>query len=113
MVVFFFNVNDGKSSGGELFFCFLPFPGLCAPNITEATSGCEFSRVAWTEVAGAEMFVATATAQDGHSYACSSNDSLWCNLTELDCGKTYSVTVATVDRGCWSEPSAAVELKTG
>lgn len=87
--------------------------GLCAPTITEATSGCEFSRVAWTQVMGAEMFVATATAQEGHSYVCSSNDSLWCNFTDLECGETYSVTVTTVDRGCQSEPSAAVELKTG
>lgn len=59
------------------------------------------------------MFVATATAQDGQSYVCSSNDSLWCNFTDLDCGKTYSVTVTTVDRGCRSELSAAVALKTG
>lgn len=102
----------------EVTFFFLPTlhrlsSGLCAPTITEATSGCEFSRVAWTQVAGAEMFVAMATAQDGHSYVCSSNDSLWCNFTELPCGKTYNVTVATVDRGCRSEPSAAVQLRTG
>lgn len=59
------------------------------------------------------MFVATATAQDGLSYVCSSNNSLWCNFTDLNCGQTYNVTVTTVDRGCRSEPSAAVELKTG
>lgn len=59
------------------------------------------------------MFVATATAQDGQNYFCSSNDSLWCNFTDLHCGETYNVSVATVDRGCRSEPSAAVVLKTG
>lgn len=93
---------------------FLPLPtGLCAPSITEATTACEYSNVTWTPVPGAEMFVVTATADDGHTQTCSSNLSLSCNFTDLRCGKTYNVTVVTVDRGCWSEPSMAVELKTG
>lgn len=87
--------------------------GLCAPTITEATSDCDSSRVAWTQVTGAEMFVATATAQDGHSYVCSSNSSLSCTFTDLNCGEIYSVTVTTMDRGCLSEPSTAVDLKAG
>lgn len=59
------------------------------------------------------MFVATATGPDGHTSVCSSNSSLWCDFTDLHCGETYNVTVATVDRGCQSEPSADVQLRTG
>ena len=59
------------------------------------------------------MYIATATAADGHKHTCSSNYSSSCNFTGLHCGETYTVTVVTVDRGCWSEPSSAVDMKTG
>lgn len=69
--------------------------------------------MSWSDVAGAEMFIATATADDGHTRSCSSNLSNSCDFTGLHCSETYAVTVVTVDRGCRSEPSGAVELKTG
>lgn len=69
--------------------------------------------VSWSQVAGSQTFVAKATANDGHNYTCISNSSNSCNLTDLHCGENYTVTVVTVDGGCWSEPSAAVVLKTG
>lgn len=69
--------------------------------------------VSWSPVAGAETFVATATANDGHNYTCNSTSSNSCNLTGLPCGENYTITVVTVDGGCWSEPSSAVVLKTG
>lgn len=59
------------------------------------------------------MFIATATADDGHTHNCSTNHSNSCNFTDLHCGETYAVTVVTVDGGCPSEPSSAVELRTG
>lgn len=71
------------------------------------------SIVSWSQVAGAETFVAIAHANDGHNYTCRSNSSNSCNLTDLRCGENYTITVVTVDRGCWSEPSSAVVLKTG
>ncbi|KAE8290995.1 Fibronectin type III domain-containing protein 7 Precursor [Larimichthys crocea] len=85
--------------------------GLCAPSNVIVSPACEDSIVLWSNVTGAEMFVATATT-DGHSHTCSSNDSNLCNFTDLHCGDTYAVTVVTVDRGCQSEPSSAVPLKT-
>lgn len=59
------------------------------------------------------MFIATATAADGHTHTCSSNYSNSCNFTNLHCGETYAVTVVTVDRACSSKPSSAVDLRTG
>nr|XP_046264816.1 mucin-4-like [Scatophagus argus] len=86
--------------------------GLCAPSNISVSPACDDSIVSWSHVAGAEMFIATATAPDGHTHTCSSNYSNSCNFTDLHCGETYTVTVVTVDRGCWSEPSSAVELRT-
>ncbi|XP_039670578.1 fibronectin type III domain-containing protein 7-like [Perca fluviatilis] len=86
--------------------------GLCAPINVTVSPACEDRTVSWTHVTGAEMYIATATAADGHKHTCSSNYSSSCNFTGLHCGETYTVTVVTVDRGCWSEPSSAVDMKT-
>lgn len=88
-------------------------PGLCAPsNVTLSPAGQDHI-VSWSQVAGAETYVALATANDGHNYTCSSNSSNSCNLTNLHCGDNYTITVVTVEGGCYSKPSAAVVLKTG
>ncbi|XP_041848242.1 uncharacterized protein LOC121644412 [Melanotaenia boesemani] len=85
--------------------------GLCAPSSLTVSATCKDSTVSWTHVSGAEMYIATATANDGHTHTCSQNYTNSCNFTDLHCGETYAVTVVTVDRGCWSEPSSAVQLK--
>ncbi|XP_056277189.1 fibronectin-like [Pseudoliparis swirei] len=87
--------------------------GLCAPSNVSVSAACEDSAVSWSRVAGAEIYIAIATANDGHNQTCSSNYSSSCNFTDLHCGETYAVTVVTVDRGCWSEPSSAAQLRTG
>ncbi|XP_018532382.1 mucin-4 isoform X2 [Lates calcarifer] len=86
--------------------------GLCAPSNVTVSPACEDSIVSWSPVTGAEMYIATATADDGHTHTCSSNYSNSCNFTDLHCGETYSVDVVTVDRGCRSEPSSAAVLRT-
>lgn len=68
--------------------------------------------VSWTAVARADMYLATATGDDGHTHTCSSN-STDCSFTDLHCAETYAVTVVTIDRGCYSDPSPDVELRTG
>lgn len=88
-------------------------PGLCAPGNVTVSPGCEYTTVSWSQVTGFEMFIATATANDGHNHTCSSNHSNSCNFTDLHCGETYSIAVVTVDMGGWTEPSSVVELKTG
>ncbi|XP_033507400.2 uncharacterized protein LOC117272533 [Epinephelus lanceolatus] len=86
--------------------------GLCAPSNVTVSPACEDSIVSWSHVTEADMYIAIATADDGHNHTCSSNNSNSCNFTHLHCGETYAVTVVTVDRGCWSEPSSAVQLRT-
>ncbi|KAM7379234.1 hypothetical protein PAMP_004799 [Pampus punctatissimus] len=86
--------------------------GLCPPSNVTVSLACKDSIVSWSHVTGAEMYIATATADDGHTHTCSSNYSSSCNFTDLHCGETYAVTVETMDRGCRSEPSSAVELRT-
>lgn len=95
----------------RLTLCFCA--GLCAPRNITVSPVCEDTTVSWSHVPGAEMFIAIATADDGHNHTCRSNHSNSCNFTSLHCGQTYAVTVVTVDRGCWSQPSSPVELKTG
>ncbi|KAM9719839.1 uncharacterized protein fndc7rs1 [Menidia menidia] len=85
--------------------------GLCAPVNVTASPSCEHSAVSWSHVTGAEMYIATATADDGHNHTCSSNDSNSCNFTDLHCGEAYAVAVVTVFEGCWSEASSAVQLR--
>ncbi|XP_030016445.1 uncharacterized protein LOC115437357 [Sphaeramia orbicularis] len=88
--------------------------GLCPPASVSVSTDCENNTVSWSAVEGAEMFIATATAEDGHNHTCQSNYSTSCNFTDLHCGEIYSVTVVTVDRrwGCSSRPSSAVEVTT-
>uniref|UniRef100_A0A3Q2XK19 Fibronectin type-III domain-containing protein n=1 Tax=Hippocampus comes TaxID=109280 RepID=A0A3Q2XK19_HIPCM len=89
-------------------------PGLCSPSNVTISPPCEDNNtVSWSSVTGAEMYIATATADDGHTHTCSSNASTSCQFTDLHCGQNYSVAVVTVDRGCLSEPSSAVEVTTG
>ncbi|XP_026005797.1 fibronectin type III domain-containing protein 7-like [Astatotilapia calliptera] len=90
------------------------FPaGRCAPGNIAVSPACEGnSTVSWSPVMGADMYIATAMADDGHTHTCSSNYLDSCNFTDLHCGEIYAVTVVSVDRGCWSEPSSAVQLRT-
>ncbi|XP_054624499.1 uncharacterized protein LOC129177418 [Dunckerocampus dactyliophorus] len=87
--------------------------GLCPPeNVTISTACQDNPTVSWSNVTNAEMYIATATADDGHTHNCSSDSSTSCQFTDLHCAQTYTVTVVTVDRGCWSGPSSAVEVTT-
>uniref|UniRef100_A0A3P8XZQ8 Fibronectin type-III domain-containing protein n=2 Tax=Esox lucius TaxID=8010 RepID=A0A3P8XZQ8_ESOLU len=87
--------------------------GSCAPTDVIVSPQCNsnMSTVSWTAVAGADMYVATATDNNGHSDTCSTN-STGCSFTALRCAQTYNVTVVTVYRGCASDPSPNVELRT-
>ncbi|XP_028988094.1 mucin-4-like [Betta splendens] len=85
--------------------------GLCAPCNVSMSSACGADAVSWSTVTGAQMYRATATAGDGTSQTCSSNSSS-CDFPHFLCGQTYGIAVATLDRGCWSTPSPAVNLTT-
>uniref|UniRef100_A0A8C7MJV8 Fibronectin type-III domain-containing protein n=1 Tax=Oncorhynchus kisutch TaxID=8019 RepID=A0A8C7MJV8_ONCKI len=88
--------------------------GACPPTNVTTSLQCDgnMGTVSWTAVARADMYLATATGDDGHTHTCSSN-STDCSFTDLHCAETYAVTVVTMDRGCYSDPSPEVELRTG
>ncbi|XP_045549628.1 collagen alpha-1(VII) chain [Salmo salar] len=88
--------------------------GACPPTNVTTSLQCDgnMGTVSWTAVAKADMYLATATGDDGHTHTCSSN-STDCSLTDLHCAETYAVTVVTIVRGCHSDPSPDVELRTG
>uniref|UniRef100_A0A8C8FD89 Fibronectin type-III domain-containing protein n=1 Tax=Oncorhynchus tshawytscha TaxID=74940 RepID=A0A8C8FD89_ONCTS len=68
-------------------------------------------RFEWSGVPGADKYLLVVDGDDGHTHTCSSN-STDCSFTDLHCAETYAVTVLTMDRGCYSDPSPDVELRT-
>ncbi|KAJ8277963.1 hypothetical protein GJAV_G00082190 [Gymnothorax javanicus] len=86
--------------------------GPCPPNNVGVALECagNIGSVTWEAVIGAEMYVATARAEDEHEHTCNSS-STGCSFTDLHCGETYSITVVTFMRGCYSDPSAVKTLE--
>lgn len=68
--------------------------------------------VNWIAAVNAEGYVATAVSSDGYKHNCTTNGTS-CLFLDLYCGKDYSVTVVSVQRGCWSDPSTPVLLRSG
>ncbi|XP_066508134.1 fibronectin type III domain-containing protein 7-like [Hoplias malabaricus] len=87
--------------------------GPCAPTNLSVALQCQsnLGTASWLPSVGAESYVATATAPDGHTHTCSSS-STSCVFTDFHCGESYSVTVAAVKQGCTSDPSIAVVIRT-
>lgn len=68
--------------------------------------------VSWTAALNAEKYIATATSSDGLKHNCTTTGTS-CVLLDLYCGKNYSITVVTVQRDCWSDPSTPALLRSG
>ncbi|KAL7851296.1 hypothetical protein AOLI_G00216520 [Acnodon oligacanthus] len=87
--------------------------GPCAPANLSVVLQCQGNQgiASWLPAAGADSYVATATALDGHTHTCASNTTS-CSFTDLHCGETYSATVVTLNNGCPSDPSIAAAIKT-
>ncbi|KAG7280759.1 hypothetical protein CRUP_037689 [Coryphaenoides rupestris] len=69
--------------------------------------------VSWLPAVLADSYQAWATAVDGHNHTCMAAGNVTnCSFTDLHCGESYAVTVVTTDRGCQSEFSAPVTLKS-
>ncbi|XP_055044899.2 uncharacterized protein fndc7b [Misgurnus anguillicaudatus] len=85
----------------------------CPPTNVEVSLQCNASVgiVRWTAARNAETYTATATSSNGHSHTCSSNGTS-CNFIDLLCEEDYIVSVVTVERGCRSEPSLPVNLRS-
>lgn len=91
-------------------------PGPCPPTNVHVSLQCagNVGHVTWNAAAQADQYVVTAvsSAADKHNYTCTSNGT-GCSLTDLRCGETTVVTVATVARGCMSAPSLPFTFHSG
>ncbi|KAI4885449.1 hypothetical protein NFI96_001413 [Prochilodus magdalenae] len=87
--------------------------GPCAPTNLSVDLQCQgnVAAASWLPAAGADSYVATATASDGHTHNCTST-STSCSFTDLHCGETYSISVVTLKNGCPSDSSGAVSVRT-
>ncbi|XP_041125693.1 uncharacterized protein LOC121326478 isoform X3 [Polyodon spathula] len=85
----------------------------CPPTNILTTLDCRtnIGSVSWKHELGAELFIATATENDGHTHTCNASQSA-CNFTDLHCGSTYTVTVVAVVGVCKSSDSVGREIKT-
>lgn len=60
------------------------------------------AEVSWRPGIGASSYIVTAVGTDGFVASCATNE-FHCNLTELQCGQVYNVTLTTVSEQCQIE----------
>ncbi|XP_058265731.1 uncharacterized protein LOC131365857 [Hemibagrus wyckioides] len=87
--------------------------GPCPPTRVQATLLCRnnVGSVSWSAALNAESYIATAISLDGFRHNCTTNGTS-CSFLDLQCGKDYSITVVTIQRGCRSDPSLPVLLRS-
>lgn len=88
--------------------------GSCPASDVQASLQCNgnVGLVRWTAARNAENYIAVATGKDGHTHTCTSSGTN-CTFSDLHCGEDYTVTVSTVERGCQSQPTTPVNLRSG
>ncbi|XP_076840783.1 uncharacterized protein fndc7b [Brachyhypopomus gauderio] len=104
----FSNTCNGSQSNAATFTA-----GPCPPTGVQVNLVCanNVASVSWTAVPSAEMYMARAISADGQTSSCTTNTTS-CSFLDLSCGKNYTVTVVTVERGCQSDPSMPVVLRS-
>ncbi|KAK1803500.1 hypothetical protein P4O66_020926, partial [Electrophorus voltai] len=104
----FSNTCNGSQSKAVTFNA-----GPCPPTGVQVNLVCvnSVASVSWLAAPNAEMYIATATAMDGQTSRCTTS-STTCSFLDLSCGKNYTVSVVTMERGCPSDPSAPVMLRS-
>ncbi|XP_053096527.1 uncharacterized protein LOC113530559 [Pangasianodon hypophthalmus] len=87
--------------------------GPCPPSGVKVSLLCQnnVGSVSWNAALNAERYIATATSSDGFRHNCTTNGTS-CVFLDLYCGKNYSITVVTLQGGCWSDPSTPVLLRS-
>ncbi|XP_072525550.1 uncharacterized protein [Salminus brasiliensis] len=85
----------------------------CPAQEIQTTIGCRNSTasVSWAPANGAVSYSAMLQSSDGLTYSCNSSATS-CDVTNLPCGQTYSVTVATKGHNCISTNSTGSPVKS-
>ncbi|XP_048832460.1 uncharacterized protein LOC125708743 isoform X2 [Brienomyrus brachyistius] len=85
----------------------------CAPVMINHSLVCEtnMATVSWRKEDVAVGYVINATSVMGHRKGCNANGT-FCELPELQCGKTYMVQGMSLGKECNSEPSSELTIVT-
>lgn len=91
---------------------FLPI-APCAVGKCTANLDCynDTATVSWSPVSGANSYMVTAVSADGSRVSCESTEHQ-CNLTELECGQVYNITLVTISDHCRTEKSTNISFST-
>uniref|UniRef100_A0AAV2KVH4 Fibronectin type-III domain-containing protein n=1 Tax=Knipowitschia caucasica TaxID=637954 RepID=A0AAV2KVH4_KNICA len=85
----------------------------CPPTSVEALAACPqtSANVTWQTSEGALSYEVTAVSSSGAQLQCNSTGTS-CQLGQLLCGETYSITATALDGQCESQSSAPTQLTT-
>lgn len=87
----------------------------CRPTNVKASLRCRSNSAAvtWERASGALSYLAVGVAADGSHRTECNNTATYCDLSELQCGKTYNVSVFAQDESCSSVQGDAAYVRTG
>ncbi len=88
--------------------------GPCQTSTIEAIMDCEArsATISWQPSVGAVSYITELTAQSGHTTSCTTNHTN-CELSSLQCGEQYNVTVKALGDACNNTAQMAGYLTTG
>lgn len=87
----------------------------CTPTNVKASLRCRSNSAAvtWERASGAVSYRAVGVTADGRHRTECNNTMTYCDLTELQCGQTYNVSVFGQDESCSSKESDKAYVRTG
>lgn len=94
---------------------FNPLPVPCRPTDVQASLQCHSNSAAvtWEGSSGAQSYLVVGVAEDGsHQVECNST-ATHCDLSELQCGQNYNISVFGLDDSCSSLESDKAHVHTG
>lgn len=87
----------------------------CIPQNVSTDMDCESNSmsISWVESNGADSYTATLEDSEGRSTDCQVLGANSCNVSGLNCGKTYHVAVTASDGYCTSLGSSTTDAQSG
>ncbi|XP_040040842.2 uncharacterized protein fndc7b [Gasterosteus aculeatus] len=105
--------KDGECDNSQAFLNLQSAP--CRPTNVKASLRCRSNSAAavtWERASGALSYLAVGVAADGSHRTECNNTATYCDLSELQCGKTYNVSVFAQDESCSSVQGDAAYVRT-
>ncbi|XP_029474400.1 uncharacterized protein LOC115100214 [Rhinatrema bivittatum] len=85
----------------------------CVPTNLESVIDCGTNAaiMSWNNAQGAKGYSSTVTGPDGQQQSCNATDTT-CEVSDLQCGQAYTVTVTALDDQCGSAASASIQMQS-